>query len=56
MKIATQGTEGPFHDKAVKKLFPHKKAELVKCAPLGAVAQNRKNSPGKPTNAVNHEK
>lgn len=42
MKIAIQGIEGSFHDKAVQKLFPTRQIELVKCDSFDAVTQNVK--------------
>jgi len=39
LKIAIQGIESSFHDMAVKKLFPNKEVELIKCNSFEKVTQ-----------------
>ena len=42
MKIAIQGIEGSFHDKAVQQLFPNEEVSLITCDSFDAVAQSVK--------------
>ena len=43
LKIAIQGIESSFHDMAVKKMFPKKEIELIKCTSFEKVTESINN-------------